>query len=141
MCLRVFLLGERDPVTSYAELAPGAQALGAAFQKINFLRDLAEDSRVLGRRYFPGVDPALLTDAQRHALLDDIDADLRSSEAAVARLPDSSRRAVQVAHALFSELSRRLRRTPAAQLRVRRVRVPGPAKVLVVGRSLVRSPR
>jgi phytoene/squalene synthetase len=141
MCLRVFLLGRRDPVTAYAELAPGAQALGAAFQKINFLRDLAEDSVLLGRQYFPGVDPARLTDAQRHALLDDIDADLRVAEPAVARLPDSSRRAVLVAHALFGELSRRLRRTSAAEIRVRRVRVPGPAKALVVARCLLRGPR
>ncbi len=141
MCLRVFLLGRRDPVTAYDELAPGAQALGAAFQKVNFLRDLAEDSALLGRRYFPGVDPAGLTDAQRHALLDDIDADLRAAEPALARLPDSSRRAVHVAHALFGELSRRLRRTSAAEIRVRRVRVPGPAKALVVARCLLRGPR
>ena len=141
MCLRVFLLDERDPVTAYAELAPGAQALGAAFQKINFLRDLAEDSAVLGRQYFPGIDPARLTDAQRRTLLDDIDTDLRVAEPAVARLPGSSRRAVRVAHALFAELSHRLRGTSAAEIRVRRVRVPGPAKALVVARCLLRRPR
>jgi 15-cis-phytoene synthase len=141
MCLRVFLLDQRDPVTGYADLAPGARALGAAFQKINFLRDLAEDSAVLGRQYFPGVDAARFTDFQRLALLDDIDADLRAAEPALARLPDSSRRAVQIAHALFAELSRRLRHTSAAEIRVRRVRVPGPAKALVVARCLVSRPR
>jgi phytoene synthase len=141
MCLRVFLLDQRDPVTGYAELAPGARALGAAFQKVNFLRDLAEDSAVLGRQYFPGVDSARLTDAQRLELLDDIDADLRTAGPALARLPDSSRRAVHVAHNLFAELSRRLRRTPAAEIRVRRVRVPGPAKALVIARCLLRRPR
>ena len=141
MCLRVFLVGERDPATSYAALAPGAQALGAAFQKINFLRDLAEDAALLGRRYFPGIDPARLTDSQRDALLDDIARDLATAAPAVAGLPASCRRPVQVAHALFAELARRLRATPASEIRRRRVRVPGPAKAGVLIRCLVRGDR
>lgn len=141
MCLRVFLAAEPDPVGRYAELAPGAQALGAAFQKVNFLRDLAEDWQLLGRRYFPGVDPRRLTDRERDRLLDDIDADLRVAARALPRLPDSSRRGVQAAHAVFSELSRRLRATPAADIARRRVRVPGPAKARVVTGALLRGGR
>ena len=136
MCLRAFLVGQRDPVAAYAALAPGAKALGAAFQKVNFLRDLAEDAGLLGRSYFPGIDPARLTDAQRDVLLDDIEADLSLAATAVPQLPDGSRRAVQVAHALFAELARRLRETPAAEISLRRVRVPGPAKAVVAARCL-----
>jgi 15-cis-phytoene synthase len=137
MCLKAFLLGEPQPVSTYADLAPGAQALGAAFQKVNFLRDLAEDSGLLGRSYFPGIDPARLTDDQRDALLDDIEADLDRAAVALPHLPDGSRRAVRVAHALFADLARRLRQTPAAEISRRRVRVPGPAKAVLAARCLL----
>lgn len=136
MCLRTFLVGL--PGGRYEGLAPGARRLGAAFQKVNFLRDLAEDHHDLGRHYFPGIDPETLTDAQRDVLLDDIDGDLEVAAAAIRGLPANSRRAVQVAHGLFAELSARLRRTPAAEISRRRIRVPAPAKLRVLTGTLVR---
>lgn len=136
MCLEVFLGEEGDP-RDYDALAPGAARLGAAFQKVNFLRDLAEDDGALGRTYFPGLDPASFTDTHRDAILDDVDADLAAAAAVIPRLPGSSRRAVRAAHALFAELSRRLRATPAADLRRSRVRVPDAVKARLVARALV----
>ncbi|HEX7834089.1 MAG TPA: squalene/phytoene synthase family protein, partial [Pseudolysinimonas sp.] len=137
MCLRIFLsaAGEgarRDRTAAELEtLESGARALGSAFQKVNFLRDLAADSETLGRSYFPGIDPASLTDAQKDALLDDIDAELAQAARALPLLPPSSRRAVALAHGLFAELSRRIRATPASQLVRTRVRVPGPVKLRI----------
>ncbi len=55
MCLAAFLEGRRVTVSRRDELQRGARALGAAFQKVNFLRDLAADFRTLGRSYFPDV--------------------------------------------------------------------------------------
>ena len=92
----------------------------------------------LGRRYFPGVEPARLTDDQRDLLLDDIDADLAAAARVVPHLPGSSRVAVCAAHDLFAELSARLRRTPAEVLRARRVRVPQPVKARVVAAAVLR---
>lgn len=126
MCLRAFLLGESADY--YERFSPGARALGAAFQKVNFLRDLAADYEALGRSYFPGVDVATFDEATKTRLLDDIDADLRLSAAVVPHLPRSSRRAVALAQSLFAELSARLRATPADQLVRARVRVPNPVK-------------
>lgn len=126
MCLRAFLAHERPG--DYERLTPGARALGAAFQKVNFLRDLAADYEALGRSYFPGVDVATFDEATKTRLLDDIDADLAVSAAVVPQLPRSSRRAVALAQSLFAELSARLRRTPADQLVRSRVRVPNPVK-------------
>ena len=94
----------------------GAKRLGAAFQKVNFLRDLAADHDALGRSYFPGVDVASLSEADKERILDDIDADLRMSGAVIPDLPASSRRAVALAQGLFAELAVRLRATPAADL-------------------------
>ena len=144
MCLKVFL-HDGDPSgaagTLAAELEPGAVRLGAAFQKVNFLRDLAEDYQSRGRRYFPGIDPEHLTEAEKHRLLDDIDADLAAAQTAVEGLPRSSRAAVAVAHALFLELSRRLRETPATTIRTSRVRVPGHVKNRVAAAALLRARR
>jgi phytoene/squalene synthetase len=144
MCLHAFLSPDAATdaapaatTASYGELAPGARRLGAAFQKVNFLRDLAEDSAVLGRSYFPGLALDSFGDAERDALLDDIDADLEAAALAMARLPASSRRAVMLAHALFAELSRRLRTTPADEIRRQRIRVPTAAKVRLLTRVLL----
>jgi phytoene/squalene synthetase len=126
MCLRAFLHNER--VDDTPTLESGARALGAAFQKINFLRDLAADFDTLGRSYFPGVRVDALTEHHKLRLLDDIDADLALSAVALRGLPRSSRRAVALAHTLFAALSRRLRATPVATLRTARVRVPNPVK-------------
>jgi phytoene synthase len=133
MCLRVFL-SDADREYSDAEAAAlvvGARALGSAFQKVNFLRDLQADSETLGRSYFPGVDSATLTDVQKIALCDDIDAELATAAGTLALLPQSSRRAVALAHGLFAELARRIRATPASALARTRVRVPDPIKVRI----------
>ncbi|MDH2416242.1 squalene/phytoene synthase family protein [Nocardioides sp. CER19] len=138
MCLRAFVHHRPAPAADYQRLASGARRLGAGFQKVNFLRDLAADHHDLSRCYFPGIDPTRLTEAQRDALLDDIDADLLAATPAIAGLPADSRRAVAAAHALFAELARRLRTTPVEEIRSRRVRVPGRVKARVVARCLVR---
>lgn len=136
MCLRVFLIDHAATAT-HAELEPGARALGAAFQKLNFLRDLADDHDDLGRSYFPGVDVASFGDADRDRLLRDIQVDLNAAAEVIPRLPASSRRAVRAAHALFEELSRRLAATPAAEICRSRVRVPNGVKARVLVGALV----
>lgn len=138
MCLRVFLSdpgpGAAEPQSErrYAELAPGARCLGSAFQKVNFVRDLAADHDRLGRSYFPGLDVTAFSTADRDRLLDDIDADLAAAGQVVHQLPPSSRRAVAAAHAVFTELSRRLRLTPPQTILTDRVRVPAPVKARLV---------
>jgi phytoene synthase len=116
-------------VTDLPRFEEGACALGAAFQKVNFLRDLSADFETLGRSYFPGVSVESFTETEKIRLLDDIDADLAVSAAVVPDLPHSSRRAVALAQSLFTELARRLRATPARELVSARVRVPNPVKM------------
>lgn len=132
MCLRTFAgggLGDDD------EMAAGARALGAAFQKVNFLRDVREDSRELGRNYLPGRDPLALTDADIRELADDVDTDLRRAREAIDRIPGRDRLAVLAAHDLFAELNVRLRVAGAAGVSAGRVRVPNPVKLAVIGRA------
>ncbi len=135
MCLRVFLAGRPVTPEEDAVLVDGARHLGAAFQKINFLRDLAEDFSTLGRSYFPGVRPGSFGEADKIRLLDDIDADLRISAAALPGLPAAPRRAVALAQGLFTELAARLRRTPADELLRARIRVPNPVKFRILAKA------
>jgi phytoene/squalene synthetase len=144
MCLRVFLADDlahggplRDAAEA-AELETGARALGAGFQKVNFLRDLHADAEVLGRSYFPGVDTGAFGEDDKVRLLDDIDADLAVAARAIPLLPANSRRAVALAHGLFAELSRRLRATPAPRLLAARVRVPDPVKLRIAALAVRR---
>jgi len=131
MCLRAFLLERRLTPTQDERFVRGARALGAAFQKVNFLRDLAADFETLGRSYFPGVSVDSFTEEDKIRLLDDIDADLRMSATVIPDLPASSRKAVALAQGLFAELSVRLRATPADRLRTTRIRVPNPVKLRI----------
>ena len=136
MCLATFLHGIEVSEPELARFAHGARKLGAAFQKVNFLRDLSADFETLGRSYFPGVSVGSFTEADKVRLLDDIDADLRESAAIVPLLPVTSRRAVALAQGLFAELAARLRATPVDRLLSTRVRVPNPVKLRIAAGAL-----
>ncbi|AZG46583.1 phytoene/squalene synthase family protein [Gordonia insulae] len=138
MCLRAFLAGDPRCAADYDDLAPGAQRLGSAFQKINFLRDFGDDSQQLGRRYLVGLDPADPTDTAWNRWLDDIDLDLAAAAAVIPRLPRSSRIAVCTAHDLFAALSTRLRDTPADVALRQRVRVSSAAKARIATAAALR---
>ena len=142
MCLRAFVHGAGRPTFDEAELITGARALGAAFQKVNFLRDLRADFLDLGRSYFPGVDLRSFDEATKTRLCDDIDVDLAAAAQAIPLLPSDARHAVALAHALFRELNVRIRATPAARLVTTRIRVPNPVKARLAAEVLAgRLPR
>ncbi|WP_010204396.1 phytoene/squalene synthase family protein [Salinibacterium sp. PAMC 21357] len=136
MCLCAFLHGHDVGDEQRAKLEHGARALGAAFQKVNFLRDLADDFETLGRSYFPGIDVATFTEEEKVRLLDDLDADLRDA-AIGSELPASSKKAVALAHALFAQLSKRIRATPASELVRTRVRVPNVVKLRLAAAAAI----
>jgi phytoene/squalene synthetase len=137
MCLQAFLEGRSVSAGDKKTMVTGARALGAAFQKVNFLRDLGADVQALGRTYFPGVDAAALTEETKHALLDDIDRDLASSALALPLLPANPRRAVALAHALFQALSEKIRTTPATTLQTTRISVSDAHKAALATRVLL----
>ena len=139
MCLRAFLAApdaRPDRDQQYERLAPGARSLGAAFQKLNFVRDLSDDHDLLRRDYFPGLDVESFCEADRDRILDDVDEDLRAAAAVVPDLPPSSRRAVRAAHATFAELAQRLRAASPEEIRRTRVRVATPVRRRLAAGSL-----
>lgn len=132
MCLKVFLTGVPDDPDRRQLLEHGACRLGAAFQKINFLRDLRMDWTTLHRNYFPDIDPDHLTEAEKLHLVADIEADLEAAGAAIPQLPRGCRAAVAAAHGLFGELTKRIRSAPASDLLGRRIRVPTVVKLRIL---------
>ncbi|MEY8565906.1 squalene/phytoene synthase family protein [Corynebacteriaceae bacterium 7-707] len=140
MCLDIFLAHSAPvPADRRAWLEEGAAALGAAFQKVNFLRDLADDRDVLGRSYLPDLQDGPLTVEIRDRVLDDVDAGIAAGRRRIPSLPGGCRAGVASAAALYEELSARLRRTPPHQLQHTRLRVPGPVKAALTARETARA--
>lgn len=132
MCLRTFLTGREVPAEQLARLEAGAIRLGAAFQKINFLRDLSDDGHRLERAYLPGFAPGTIDDVGKAATVAEIRGDLAVARSVIPELPADCRRAVASATGLFGELLRRLDRLSTAELVRHRVRVPTPVKVRIL---------
>lgn len=135
MCLAVF---ESDRVRTddqSAKLNDGARRLGAAFQKVNFLRDFADDRDDLGRAYLPGTTTAL-TEQSKAEVIASIRADLRAADSAIALLEPGCRSAVWAARAMFGELTDRIESTPVSTLTHTRVRVPNAVKASILARAL-----
>ncbi|TDN43990.1 phytoene/squalene synthetase [Curtobacterium flaccumfaciens] len=144
MCLRAFVYRAGRPTFDDSVLVDGARALGAAFQKVNFLRDLHADFEVLGRSYFPGVEVRTFDEATKERLVADVQADLDRAAMTIRLLPADAQKAVGLAHGLFQELNDRIAATPANLLITTRVRVPNPVKArlaaqVLAGRAPLRS--
>ncbi|WP_043350436.1 squalene/phytoene synthase family protein [Beutenbergia cavernae] len=143
MCLRAFLTAGRP--AGAAALEPdddaltGARALGAAFQKVNFLRDLGDDAGRLGRDYFPAAHGGVLDHGALLEILDEIEEDLALARDALAALPPRPRAAVTVTLELYTELFDTLSAMTPEEIRATRVRVPDVRKALVAGRAMSRS--
>lgn len=141
LCLSVFLADTDASPADRETMNASATALGAAFQKVNFLRDLAEDSIDLGRRYFPQLAGSELDDALKAELVADIRANLNAALSGIALLPLRVRAGVLSAHGFFTELTDRIAATPAADLLTRRISVPRHRKAVITACAIAQAPR
>lgn len=121
MCLKVFVNNDNQ---LYNELRSQACHLGAAYQKINFLRDLAADSKELGRFYFPGYTFESFDERGKYAVISDIKNDLAVAARAIAKLPVGARKATRLSSSYYSALLSKLERTPIEVIKSKRIRVP-----------------
>lgn len=136
LCLDIFLADSEVPSARRAELEVGAQRLGAAFQKVNFLRDLGEDTEDLGRSYFSHLElTGELDEEAKDTLLTEIRGDLAAARDTVGLLPIRVRAAVLAATNLFTELTDMIEQTPAARLPHQRLSVPAHRKAVLTIRA------
>lgn len=134
MCLKVFVEGD---AAQYGKLRDGASRLGAAYQKVNFLRDMKADYELLGRVYFPGVDYPSFSETSKWAIEADIAADFALAKTNIKQLPLTIRRAVRTSMLYYEALFRRLQKASVADIKARRIRVPNSVKLLLFARGVV----
>lgn len=136
MCLYVFCEGDKK---LYDQLKPHAQSLGAAFQKVNFLRDVKADLHTLNRIYFPGVDFSNFTEHTKWQIEQEIAEDFKNAYEGILRLPWKARFGVYVAYKYYSSLFNKIRKTAPSQILESRIRIPNYRKALILVRAGVKN--
>lgn len=136
MCLYVFLNGDE---AKYQTLKPYAQSLGAAFQKVNFLRDLRADFKQLNRTYFPGLDFTRFSEADKISIEQDIQKDFDQAYAGILQLPLKARFGVYVAYKYYLSLFKKIKRLEPDTIMEQRIRIPSYGKAMILVRAGIRS--
>lgn len=135
MCLRVFCAGDE---AEYQRLKEPARRLGAAFQKINFLRDIKSDFDERGRVYFPGVDFTRFNNEDKARIEADIKADFDAALVGIRRLPRGARLGVYLAYKYYTQLFAKIKRAPAQRVAEQRIRVSDKRKMYLLFSSALR---
>ena len=137
MCLAAFVHGGNYSKEQKVALVKGARALGSAFQKVNFLRDLSADFQRLGRSYFPNVNVSNFDEETKARLVADINADLAVSAQSLPLLPRSARAAVTAAQLLCTGLNNKIGNTEAIKLIETRISVGNFKKLWLLVKSFL----
>ena len=135
MCLYVFCGGDN---AMFERLKPFAQSLGAAFQKVNFLRDAQSDYAQLNRTYFPGVDFKNFTPAAKQQIEKDIAKDFMHAFDGIQQLPVKARFGVYVAYKYYLSLFKKIQKAEAESILRQRIRIPDYSKMFIVAKAGVR---
>ena len=132
MCLKVFVKGNDE---KYEELKHSAMRLGSAFQKVNFLRDLKADFEDLNRTYFPDTDLNKLDEVSKQKIVDEIEADFKEAYEGILHLPLEAKFGVYTAYVYYKKLLSKLKKTPSAEIKNARIRVPDYQKIGLFAKS------
>jgi len=135
MCLKVFVKGDNE---KYNHLKNSAMHLGSAFQKVNFLRDLKSDYEDLSRTYFPNTDLSKLDETSKILIIEEIERDFAIGLQGIKELPIEAKFGVFTAYRYYSQLLKKLKRTPALQIKNTRIRVANYKKIELLTRSYVK---
>lgn len=136
MCLTVFCEGNKKV---YEQLKPMARSLGAAFQKVNFLRDIKADFQGLERVYFPGCDFKNFTASDKKQIELDIQKDFDNAYQGIIQLPSSARFGVYVAYKYYLSLFRKIKKVAPKNILEERIRIPDYGKAFILAKAGLRS--
>ncbi|WP_305982346.1 phytoene/squalene synthase family protein [Roseivirga thermotolerans] len=129
MCLKVFCNGNNH---LYEELVPPAKKLGAAFQKVNFIRDIKSDYEERGRVYFPGVNFNDFSLSAKEAIEADIQHDFDEALAGIRKLPAEARLGVYLAYRYYLKLFKKIKACPPQRIKEERIRIPDTRKLTML---------
>ncbi len=135
MCLSVFCEGDNK---KYKELGPYATSLGAAFQKVNFLRDIQADYNQLNRIYFPQSDVTKFTISHKKAIEEDIQKDFDNAYQGIMQLPAKAKFGVYVAYKYYLSLFNKIKKMPLKYVLETRVRIADYSKFFIVANAGVK---
>jgi phytoene synthase len=135
MCLKVFVKGDQN---KYDELKPAAMALGSAFQKVNFLRDLKDDFQELNRTYFPSVNFNQFDEKSKRAIIKEIEQDFALALVGIFKLPMEAQFGVYTAYKYYTKLLKKLKNTAPNHIQNQRIRVPNYQKMGVFASSYLK---
>lgn len=135
MCLKVFVKGCDE---SYENLKESAMALGSAFQKVNFLRDVKADFEELNRTYFPNANLAALDEDSKMEIVQEIQRDFQEGYKGIVKLPIEAKFGVYTAYRYYTRLLKKLQNTPSMEIKSTRIRVPDYEKFGLLARSYVK---
>ena len=112
-------------------------ALGSAFQKVNFLRDLKTDFEELNRTYFPNTNLQNLTEEEKNKIVDEIKADFKLGYSGIVQLPREAKFGVYTAYKYYYKLLKKLQETPSTKIIRTRIRVSNPQKIGLLVNSYI----
>lgn len=135
MCLKIFCQGDS---AMYDSLKPAARSLGAAFQKVNFLRDMKSDFEDRGRVYFPGVDFTRFSETDKTRIIDDIKKDFALALKGIKKLPNDCRLGVYTAYIYYQKLLEKIAAHPAQNILESRIRIPDSQKIVLLVKSYLK---
>ena len=135
MCLYIFCDGNN---ATYEKLRPSAQSLGAAFQKVNFLRDIKVDYQLLSRTYFPDVDFKNFTPAMKLKIEEEISRDFSAAYQGIVQLPIKARFGVYVAYKYYLSLFKKIKTIAPVKILEQRIRIPNYSKVFIIAKAGLR---
>jgi 15-cis-phytoene synthase len=136
MCLYIFCEGDK---ALYAKVKDNARSLGAAFQKVNFLRDVKADWTQMDRTYFPDVDFANFTQDKKAAIEADIAKDFEHAYEGILQLPVKSRFGVYVAYKYYLSLFKKIKKSAPQLILEQRIRIPNYGKAFILAKAGLRS--
>jgi len=135
MCLKVFVKGDN---TAYMDMKEPARKLGAAFQKVNFLRDMTSDFEERGRVYFPNIDFIHFDHMSKREIEADIAQDFEDAYEGILTLPSDVKKGVYLAYKYYYSLFNKIKKTQPDMLQEERLRIPDSRKLIILIKTMLR---
>lgn len=136
MCLRVFYFDEPE---RFDQLLEPARKLGAAFQKVNFLRDAQDDYENKGRIYFRDIDFNNFDLVQKQKIEAEIEADFRDAYQGIKALKKEVRFGVYLAYIYYLRLFRKIKRARPVEILKQRYRVSNSKKMYLLANAYLKN--